>query len=252
MTAEKPSYVILGRGRWAKVIQGILSAEHRQISGVSESRRESFESEADFRDRLCTAMARTAARIAWLCIPPVPDVPLMVEAGIQAGIHVVIEKPWLCSQPETDTLWKLAKRTGVIAAVHYQYCFLERVQKWRSDFQGGKGLRFGGRFTLSRSPAHGISALNNLGSHLLAIREYALPHSAISGIVCGYDLPDERRVWVETESGTVDSIDFVSNNEPLIQRFIAAMEAAALTHKIFPLDLRFAMRVARALRSIEA
>jgi hypothetical protein len=34
----------------------------------------------------------------------------------------------------------------------------------------------------------------NLGCHLLAIREWAVPASEVSEVHCGYELPDERQV----------------------------------------------------------
>jgi len=231
-----------------------LSENRRRVTVVEDSRRRPTETGADFRSRISEALRSTGAQIAWLCLPPVPDVPLIVEAALLAGLHVVAEKPWLHSTAQTEALIDLAKGRGAIIAVHHQYCFLDRVQEWRQSFHSAghsaDGLKFSGRFTLSRPDRQGISALWNLGSHLLAIREYAVPESRISEINCGYDVPDERNVRIENESRIIDSIDFMSNSEPIIQRFIADFEAS-LTNGDFGLDLRFALRVAVAIRSIE-
>jgi hypothetical protein len=242
-------YAIVGRGRWAGVMGGILSAMDRRTVVIEESRRKVSESDASFRSRLSASMAATGAAIAWFCIPPSPDVPLLMEAAILAGLNVVVEKPWLCSRAETDSLLKLAHNRGAMVAIHYQYCLLDAVEKWRIDLRDTRDLRFGGSFTLSRPDRLGIPALDNLGSHLLAIREYAAPQAVVSEIKCGYDLPDERRVWLERGGGTIGSIDLLSSREPIIQRFLTRFEAA-LEGSEFPLDLRFALRVAHSVAAI--
>ena len=166
----------------------------------------------------------------------------MIEAGIEAGLHLIVEKPWQCSRAETDSLVKLAAAKRLLVAIHYQYCFLEAVKSWRHKLNNGVALRFGGRFAISRPNRLGISALENLGCHLLAIRAYAVPQSSISEINCAYNQRDERNVWVETEHGDVTSVDFFGNSEPVIQRFIARFDAA-LSGSEFPFSLDFAERV---------
>lgn len=250
MMAEGASYAILGRGRWAGIVQGVLVRERRRATLITEPRRRSAESGAGYRSRLSAAMAATGAQIAWICVPPGPHISLTIEAAILAGLHAVVEKPWLCSRSETDSLLALAESRCRLVAIHYQYCFLEEVERWRRDFSGGPGLQFGGHFNLNRPDRLGIPAIDNLGSHLLAIRAYAVPQAEVSEIRCGYDLPEERRVWVEREDKRVDSIDFMGTKEPLIQRFMAGIEAAVGGAE-FPLDLRFALRVANDIEALK-
>jgi len=102
--ADGPSYVILGRGRWAERMQGILAAEKRRISCISETRRTSGETDAAYRSRLAEAMSASGAQIAWLCVLPGPHVSLMIDAALDAGLHVVAEKPWQVSQRLTTSL----------------------------------------------------------------------------------------------------------------------------------------------------
>ena len=85
--------------------------------------------------------------------------------------------------------------------------------------------------------------MDNLGCHLFAIREFAVPSSGVSLIQCGYDLPDERLVWLERDDQRLVSIDLFSHGQPIIQRFMQKVEAA-LDGAAFPFDLQFAMRVA--------
>src|ERR1700687_2113645 len=195
--AEGPAYVILGRGRRAKRMQPIIAGEGRRVAAIEETRQQPSESEPKYVSRLAQAMKESAAQIAWLCVSPGPHVTLMIQSAIEAGLHVVVEKPWYGSKEETERLQALARAKGRVIAVHYEYCVLEEVQKWRQEFYPGAGLRLGGRFFLSRSDQTGIPALDNLGCHLLAIREWAVPSSEVSAIRCGYALPDDSLVSIE-------------------------------------------------------
>ncbi len=247
---DAPSYAILGRGRWATKIRNVLTAEQRRVQLIGETRRLSDESDANYKARLSAFMRASGAQIAWICIPPGSHIPLMIEAALTAGLNVIVEKPWLCSRFETESLKALARKRGLRVAIHYQYCLLEAVERWRRDLYNSEALRFGGRFTLSRPDRLGISALDNLGSHLLAMRAYAVPRSDVSEITCGYKLPDERCVWIENQHRTLDAIDFLGTNEPLIQRFIAAFETA-LDRSDFPFTLEFASRVSDDVEALK-
>jgi hypothetical protein len=239
---DGPPYVILGRGRWAARMQGILAAENRRLSSIPVTRRASVETDATYSARLAEAMAASNAQVAWLCVLPGPHVPLMIDAALDAGLHVVVEKPWQGSQRLTSSLAARAKSLRRLIAVHFEYCLLEEVERWRRDFHLGIGLRFGGHFFLGRPDHTGMPAIDNLGSHLLAIRAYAAPKSKLQEIRCGYEQPDERCVWLEKRNTRMAFIDLLANKEPIIQRFIAKVEAS-LEGADFPFDLEFAWRV---------
>jgi Oxidoreductase family, NAD-binding Rossmann fold len=246
---DGPSYVVLGRGRWAERMQSILDAENRSVALIPETRRASEETDSAYRSRLADAMRAIDAQIAWLCVLPGPHVALMIDAALDAGLHVVTEKPWQASRGATSALVARAKSLRRLIAVHFEYCFVDEVERWRRDFHPGAGLRFGGRFYLSRPDHTGMSAIDNLGSHLLAIRAYAAPNSALQEIRCGYEQPDERSVWLEKRNTRVAFIDLLANKEPIIQRFIAKVEAS-LEGADFPLGLEFGLRVANEVEAL--
>ncbi len=249
--AEAPAYVILGRGRWARRMRPIISGEGRSVVTVEETRPRPFESQADYFERLVAAMKATSAQIAWLCVAPGPHVSLMIRAAIEAGLHVVVEKPWYGSSEETQKLQSLARAEDRVIAVHFEYLVLKEVEQWRADFHPGAGFRLGGRFFLSRSDHSGIPAIDNLGCHLLAIREYAVPSSTVSEIRCGYDLPDERLVWLDRGDQRRASIDLFTHGQLIIQRFMKKVEAA-MDGAAFPFDLDFALRVAAELNAFNS
>src|SRR5713226_4030555 len=239
---KSPAYVILGRGRWAKKMWPIISGEGRRVVAVEETRQRPSERESAYVDRLAVAMKASGAQIAWLCVLPGRYVSLMIQAAIEAGLHVIVEKPWYGSSEETQRLQSLARAKGRVIAVHFEYLVLEEVERWRADFHPGAGCRFGGRFFLSRADLSGIPAIDNLGCHLLAIREYAVPSSQVSEIRCGYELLDERLVWIDSGDQRLASIDLFAHAQPIIQRFMEKVEAA-LDGAAFPFDLEFALRV---------
>jgi hypothetical protein len=249
--AEGPAYVILGRGRWAGKMRPIITAEERVVSTIAETRQTPSESDSAYISRLAEAMRTSRAQIAWLCVLPGPHMPLMIQAAVEAGLHVVVEKPWYGSPEVTQHLQMLAHSKRRLLAIDFEYLLLEEVEKWRGDFYPGAGLQFGGRFFLSRGDQTGISPMDNLGCHLLAIREYAVPSSAVSEIRCGYQLPDERLVWLERAGQRISSIDLFGHRQLIIQRFIKKVEAA-LEGAAFPFDLDFALRVANQLSAYKA
>jgi predicted dehydrogenase len=248
--AETPSYAILGRGRWARAIRGVLAGENRRTKQIEETRQRSTENDAAYRSRISGALAASGARVAWLCVPPGPHMAAMIEAALSANLHVVVEKPWLCSPSVTNALLDLARKRQRVVAIHYQYCFLKEVQDWRREFNRGRGYRFGGCFTVSRRDHLGINAMDELGSHLLAMRDHAVPQSSVSEIVCGYEMREERRIWVEKPDKQSASIDFLTAKEPIIQRFIAGVEAA-LDGAELQFGLDFALRVAGEIEALK-
>ena len=248
---KAPGYVILGRGRWAHKMRPIISGEGRSVALIEETRQHSSESEAIYIQRLAAEMKASGAQIAWLCVPPGLHVCLMIQAAIEAGLHVIAEKPWYGSSKQTQSLQSLARAKGRAIAIHFEYLLLKEVQKWRDEFHPGAGCRFGGRFFLSRSDKSGIPAIDNLGCHLLAIREFAVPSSKVSVIRCDYELPDERLAWIDAGEQRLSSIDLFTHGQPIIQRFMQKVEAA-LDGAAFPFDLDFAFRVATELNAYKS
>lgn len=248
---ESPAYVILGRGRWAQRMRPIIAGEGRSVATVEGVRRHSSESKPAYISRLAQAVKASAAQIAWLCVTPGPHVSLMIQAALEAGLHVIVEKPWYGSAQDTERLEALARAKRRLLAVHFEYLVHQEVEKWRQTFHPGAELRFGGRFLLSRSDHIGIPAIDNVGCHLMAIREFAVPSAEVSAVQCAYERPDERWVWLEKGTGRISSINLTEKSEHLVQNFMKKVEAA-LDGAAFFFDLQFALRVAHSLNAYKA
>jgi len=238
-----PVYVIVGRGTWAHRIRQILTDQNRRVLSIEEARQGPDESEWQYRERLQQSFEQQRADIAWLCVPPGPHVTIMIEAALDAGLHLVAEKPWLGSAEDTERLVALARTRRKVISVHYEYCFLTEVSHWRKRFSHDDSLLFNGIFHHSRKEHGGLSALDNLGTHLLSIRRWAAPRSTLGQIECSYGRPDRRIVWLEKSGERVASLDLLGAREPIIQTFAAELEKA-LPVQEFPFNLEFAFEVA--------
>ncbi|HKW35129.1 MAG TPA: Gfo/Idh/MocA family oxidoreductase [Candidatus Acidoferrum sp.] len=249
--AEAPEYVILGRGRWAKRMQVIIAGERRSVITIQETRKLQLETEAGYVMRLAEAMKASRAQIAWLCVSPGPHVSLMIQAALETGLHVIAEKPWYGSAADTERLQALARARRRLIGVHFEYLVHGEVEKWKSSFCPGSGLRFGGHFFLGRPYSGSVSAMDNLGCHLFAIREVAVPSSEVVEMQCAYEQPEERLVWLEQDGRRIASIDLFEGSERIIQGFMKNVEAA-LDGAAFPFDLNFALGVANQLNAFKA
>jgi hypothetical protein len=243
--------VVFGAGRWARRIHSILSSENRRVVAMGDTRPRPDENEREFKARLGSSLAATGGKIAWLCDFPGLHTRWMIESAMQAGLHTIVEKPWLFSPAETRSLKKQAEAAGRILGIHYEYCMLEAVENWKRDFFPGTGLRFGGRFAIENGGNSHIAAIDNLGCHLLSIRQYAVPASEVAEIECEYETADQRLAWIEKGKQRLASMNFGRNKEPIVQRFIKKVEAA-LEGEAFLFDAGFALRVTEELDAVNS
>lgn len=245
-----PAYVILGRGRWAKKMQPVIGGEGRMVAAIDETRQRPSESTPDYVSRLAAAMKLSSAQVAWLCVSPGKHVSLMIQAGLEAGLHVIAEKPWYGSAEDAARLQILARSRQRLIAIHFEYLMHQAVEGWRKDLYPGEKMRFGGHFFLNRPDHIGIPAIDNLGCHLMSIREFAAPASEVSELQCAYERPDERAVWLERGGKRVASIDLLKGSNRIIQDFMKKVETA-LDGAAFPFDLDFGLRVESELNAFK-
>lgn len=249
--AETPAYVILGRGHWAEKMQPVIASQGRTVAAIEETRQSASEDTPSYIARLAESMKASRAQIAWLCVSPGGHVPLMIQAALEAGLHVVVEKPWYGSAADTERLQDSARARGRLIAVHFEYLVHQEVENWRRSFYPGAEMCFGGHFFLRRPDHTGIPSIDNLGCHLMAIREFAVPASEVSELQCAYERPDERIVWLQRGKKQIVSIDLLKGSERIIQGFMKKIEAA-LEGAAFPFDLNFALGVMNQLKAYKA
>jgi hypothetical protein len=247
--AKAPGYLMVGRGRWGARMHQMLVSDRRRADSASGSRRLEGESDEEFEARMAAAFRGSGAQIAWLCVTPGAHVPPLIRAALAAHMHIIVEKPWVYSREDTEEMQESARRAGMQTAVHFEFCMLAEMEKWRNEFGDRDGLRFGGIFDVSVADRSKIPVMQNLGSHLVAMQEYAVPRSAISGIGCHYEAVDQRRVFVDGSDGRVAEIDFLGSQEPIIQRFLGLFEKS-LGGEEFLFDFDFGWRVKEKLERL--
>jgi hypothetical protein len=247
---DRPAYAVVGTGRWGTRIAAMLESTGRRVIAASALRRRAEEDDDVFVAAAADAFGRLEVDAAWLCVPPGPHVPALARAALVAGLHVVAEKPWNYGSIPTETIAAIAAERGRVVGVDFEYCLLDGVQRWRDNVLADDALTFGGRFVVAGDNRLGVSALDNLGSHLVAMQRYAVPQASIATIECAYGGTPERRVWLDRAGTRVAELDFRGNDEPILQRFVAAFEQA-WSGTPFALDLAFATAVERVVRALE-
>jgi len=227
----------------------MLLGEGRRVEFAEGIRRQPEESADHYTLRLTELFSTTSAKIAWLCVPPGGHVAPLCTAALTAGLHLIVEKPWLCSPEETAELADLAQSKNLVTGVHFEYCMLSEVERWRREYQQSDVMEFSGIFTLHRGDHLGLPPMQNLGSHLLSIRKYAAPNAKVAAIQCDYQSADARSVWLDAPGRRVATINFLGSKEPIVQRYVHQFEAC-LNGSPFPFDFRFARCVSDEIAAL--
>jgi len=167
--AEAPAYVILGRGHWAQRMRPIIADENRTVATIEETRQRPSESESAYVARLAEATKASSTQIAWLCVPPGPHVTLMIQAALDAGLHIIVEKPWYGSTEDTQRLQSLSRARCRLLAVHFEYLVHRELEKEFSSrlraalrrpfFPGPPRPKRSSRYRQSRLPSAGDSRI---------------------------------------------------------------------------------------------
>ncbi len=245
-------YIVVGQGRWGSQVSNILKKCGCKTSACPISRPGKDENLESYREKAHAIFKKAAsnADIVWLAIPP-PNQALLADAALDAGLHVVAEKPWTSPQAISKQLAIKAQAKGLLFGVHYQYCLLNSAQLLSAKLHGPEDVAqsFSGRFTISKKNRLGLSALENLGSHLLAIRQFHFPKSSLGQIVVAYDAKNCRYFELKTPKKT-HRVNFLDCKQPLVQEFISMFEECLNTEKDFPLNLQFAQLVQQDMQKV--
>src|ERR1700719_2738948 len=138
--ANGPAYLIVGRGRWGARMHAMLVGEGRRAEFAASLRRETNESSGAYESRLAQTFSHSSVQIVWLCVPPGTHIPALIRAAFSAGLHVIVEKPWIYSREETTLLQDAASKAGLKGAVHFEYCLLSEIENWRRQYEQENSL----------------------------------------------------------------------------------------------------------------
>ena len=218
-------YAVVGTGRWGTRLARILEKSGRRVRLLAVPRPASPADVTAYRARLTEALRQQGrpGEVVWFAVPPGHQ-DICVRCALDLGYHTVVEKPWGVAGPETEALLQVAQQRGIQVATHYPYCFLERIVELQGMLAEVPPPHiFSGAFSISTPDRLSIPSLDNLGCHLLAIREYAFPQAKIGAIETAYGTEDRRFFRLEGREFEA-TVDFLNTVEPLVERFVEAFE----------------------------
>jgi hypothetical protein len=237
-------YGVIGNGKWGKVITRLLSSISERVLILDSEKRLLGEDDIQYKVRLKKLLQSSGINdvdVVWISIPA-KDHKVVIESVLSYKKHIVVEKPWLLSSDEIYYLSDLARASGKRIGVHYQYCYLNKLPLISRVVRDLKDVSFQGEFCISRFNRLKVPAINNLGVHLLAIKNVHFPYSHIKKIHSKYKTEDLRNVSI-SHPDYFSKINFLKNDEPLIERFIFDFENSIIKNKSFSLDLMVMLKI---------
>lgn len=179
-----------------------------------------IEDEGHYIERWQDTLSKCDANMVWIATPTGHHTAPLLRACIQAGLDVVVEKPWLEDAETSSSIVAMANGSGVKVAVHHQYLFLDGLKNYRERYFEDERIEFSGSFVVNRPNKTIIPPMINLGCHLHSIRHYVCPNGIVSGMRVGYDGENARWFRLKKAENVLVDTDFTLNREPIIQRFI--------------------------------
>jgi predicted dehydrogenase len=134
-----------------------------------------------------TAVRTTASYADVLADPAVAAVAIatpaathfeLVRAALEAGKHVLVEKPLTASAAEGEKLAALAERSGLVLMCDHTYCYTPAVQRIREMIHGGQigEVQFVDSVRINLGLVQpDVDVLWDLAPHDLSILDFVLP-----------------------------------------------------------------------------
>lgn len=238
---SKPTFGLVGQGRWGRVIHGVLTELDFQVTVFPLSRKSQSETALEYASRVRRFLGEVEFDILWLATSPQDQFILLCE-GLHRTRHIIIEKPLLISEREALVICEIASATSSTIGVNYQYCFLEEI----FDLKKVDGLLradciFDGIFTVPQPNRLSISPEVNLGIHLAAIKLLHFPEARLGNIISSYESENRRSFKITCENATW-VLDFTENRQPLVQRFLSEYIGCVRSGERFKLDIEFSKK----------
>lgn len=238
---------LIGGGGWGTKLHEMLSKDNLLADWPDLPRRKPDEGVEHYKDRVWSVLRKSRGDVAWLAVPPA-DQAILVDVAVECGFHVIVEKPWLAAEDMTKVLIEKSRANSLATGVPYIYCFLDRLvsyARYRPQAWGMEGV-----FKVAVKNRLNLGALENLGSHILAIRRYVCPDAELLSLEVEYDAENTRCVKLHYDK-SVDYIDFSNNKEPIVQRFVASFLNGVDHGDAFMFDLDFASKVSADMEKIK-
>ena len=106
----------------------------------------------------------------------------LVRAALEAGKHVLVEKPLTASAAEGHKLADLARRSGLVLMCDHTYCYTPAVQRIRQLIRGGEigDIQFVDSVRINLGLVQpDVDVLWDLAPHDLSILDFVLPEDVV-------------------------------------------------------------------------
>ena len=106
----------------------------------------------------------------------------LVRSALEAGKHVLVEKPLTASASEGEKLAALAERSGLVLMCDHTYCFTPTVQRIRELVRGGEigDVQFVDSVRINLGLVQpDVDVLWDLAPHDLSILDFVLPAEVV-------------------------------------------------------------------------
>ena len=234
-------YGIIGKN-WAKKIYNILVKMNKNAAVIDILSPSNFNSENQFKENLFEEfkLLKNKFDIIWLAIPPKYQ-HFSTMLCLENNINIIIEKPWMYNLIDTIPLINIQKEKNIHVGFNFEYLYLDELINFDFTLLKNKITFFEGYFRLNSFNSN-IKAEHNLGSHLIAIRNYYFKKSFISKFECNYKADNLRMFKIINGSNEL-LVDFTNNKQPIIQRLINDFENKLSQNKKFNINLEFASKI---------
>jgi predicted dehydrogenase len=113
----------------------------------------------------------------------------LVRSALEAGKHVMVEKPLTPSSAEGEKLAALARQSGLVLMCDHTYCYTPAVRRIRQLIRGGEigDLQFVDSVRINLGLVQpDVDVLWDLAPHDLSILDFVLPESVIPVAVAAH------------------------------------------------------------------
>jgi predicted dehydrogenase len=166
----------------------------------------------------------------------------MTMAALQAGLHVLCEKPMALNVNEAGEMLNAAQRANVKHMIEFSWRWMPHYQylhKLVSDGFVGRGYHFHFRFlgdrgrtpdyTWRSDPKQSIGVLGDLGSHMIDLAIWmAGDATSVSGNLASFSerISPEGKPLTTTNESALLAVDFASGTQGMIHASTVAHTAA--------------------------
>lgn len=247
-------FVIVGAGRWGSILEKFMMRTKRSYSSVSLSRDVlGFEERLrrELPRRLAACYKKNYVNVVWAATAPINQYHI-ADIAFFSGFDVILEKPWLLSEDQEGRLALAQVKAEKFISVNYQYCFLSILSRISDISCRGDGGVFKGSFRTPTTDRFGVGAMENLGSHFVAVYLKHFSSARLERIEAAYDsVVISRQIELSLPVfGARFIIDFLQKSEDILSKYIQDVEACLVNRTCPSIDLDMAVRVRKVVDSL--